>query len=177
LNLIGTNTLLKNKTQMECFICTESTPEPIHLGCACRSDSGFAHIDCMAKFIRSSGVFRRECQICKKKLTGRMLHYLNSYFTGDGELVCSIQELVQKLISHKIPIIRLPVNDQTCFRISTKYVTLSIAARKPKNVNEEHFFEVALIDTNDRVVNSSIKEFNMPKLIDHIQNILCKESF
>ena len=162
---------------MECFICTESNPEPIHLGCACRSDSGFAHVECMAKFIRSSGVFRRECQICKQKFTGRMLHYLNSYFTGEGELETNIQDLAQKLLTHKIPITRPPVNDQTCFRVSTKYLTLSIGARKPKNVNEEHFFEVALIDMNDRVVISSIKEFNMHEVIDHIQKILCKESF
>ena len=62
---------------------------------------------------------------CKQRLTGRMLHYLNSYFTGEGELV-------KELLINKIPIIKLPINDQICFRIYTKYLTLSILACKPK---------------------------------------------
>ena len=116
---------------MECFICTESNPKPIHLGCACRSDLGFAHVECMAKFIKISQHFSRKCPTCKQKLTSQMLHYLNAYFTGQGDLVCNIQELAEQLLVYKIPIIRLPINDQICFRVSllsSNYLALSILA-------------------------------------------------
>jgi hypothetical protein len=153
---------------MECFICTESNPEIIHLGCC----SSFAHVDCMAKFIRISGFFRRECPTCKQKLTGRMLHYLNGYFTGEGELVCNIQELVKELLIHKIPIIKLPINDQICFRIYTKHLVLSILACKPKNTDEDYFFETSFIDINEHILMSSIKQFSKNKIYDLIDYIL-----
>lgn len=158
---------------MECFICTESNPEPIHLGCACRS--GFAHIECMAKFIRTSQRFSRKCRTCNQRLTGRMLHFLNAYFSGEGELVCNIQELAEKLRAHNVPIIRPPINDQTCFRVSlsnSKHIALSIAACKPNNVYQDHFFTALFIDTNDRVVATSVKTFrnvDTLELINYIQ--------
>jgi hypothetical protein len=163
---------------MECFICTESNPKPIHLGCACRSDLGFAHVECMAKFIRISQHFSRKCPTCKQKLTSEMLHYLNGYFTGEGDLVYNIQKLAEQLVTYKIPIIRFPVNDQKCFRVllsNTNYLALSILACKPNNVNQEHFFQTLLIDKNDLLVMSSIKTFNKVdtnELIYYIQNIM-----
>lgn len=119
------------------------------------------------KVYKNIWFFRRECPTCKQRLTGRMLHYLNAYFTGEGELV-------KELLIHKIPIIKLPINDQICFRIYTKYLTLSILACKPNNVGEDHFFQTAFIDINDHIVMSSIKQFSKNKiydLIDYIQNI------
>jgi hypothetical protein len=65
-----------------------------------------------------------------------MLHYLNAYFTG---------ELVKELLIHKIPIIKLPINDQICFRIYTKYLVLSILACKSKNTGEDCFFKRHLL--------------------------------
>jgi hypothetical protein len=132
----------------------------------------------MAKFIRISQHFSRKCPICKQKLTSEMLHYLNAYFTGQGDLVCNIQELAQQLLVHKIPIIRFPINDQTSFRVSllnNNYLALSILACKSNNVNEEYFFQTLLIDKNDRIVMSSIKTFNKVdtnELIYYIQNIM-----
>ena len=160
---------------MECFICTESHPEPIPLGCACRS--GFAHIECMAKFIRASQRFSRKCSTCNERLSGRMLHGLNAYFTGEGERVCNIQELAEMLHAEKVPIITLPINDQTCFRVSLSngnYKALSIAACKPNDVNQEHFFQALLVDMNDRVLTSSSKMFrkeDAPELLNYIRNI------
>ena len=49
---------------MECFICTESNPEIIDLGCC----SSFAHVDCMAKFIRISGFLEENVQLVSKNL-------------------------------------------------------------------------------------------------------------
>ena len=103
-----------------------------------------------------------------------MLHYLNAYFTGEGELVCNIQELVKELLIHKIPIIKLPINDQICFRIYTKHLVLSILACKPKNTGEDYFFETSFIDINEHILISSIKQFSKNKIYDiihYIQNI------
>jgi hypothetical protein len=55
----------------------------------------------MAKFI---WFFRKECPICNG----------------------IIGELVKELLVHKIPIIKLPINDQIYFRIYNKYLTLTI---------------------------------------------------
>jgi hypothetical protein len=34
-------------SQCVCIICLDSDPPPIQSGCACRSDSGLAHVDCL----------------------------------------------------------------------------------------------------------------------------------
>jgi hypothetical protein len=38
--------LAHGRADEECIICLELDPTPIQSGCACRSDSGLAHIDC-----------------------------------------------------------------------------------------------------------------------------------
>lgn len=163
---------------MECFICTERNPEPIHLGCACRSDSGFAHVDCVAKFRRASPMMGRRCPTCAQNMTGRMLHHLNAYFTGEGELVCHIQALAEQLIAHNIPIVRRPILDQTCLRVplpNGPHPALSVAACKPCDGTQEHFFRAMLVDANDRVVISSGTTFvttDMPALLAYIQSNL-----
>jgi hypothetical protein len=58
-----------------CFICLESDPPPIQSGCACRSDGGLAHVECLiAKAVaqqphRGNEVWW-ECQTCKQDFTG-----------------------------------------------------------------------------------------------------------
>ncbi len=60
-----------------CIICLDSSPPPIQSGCACRSDSGLAHVDCLiAKAVsqqahRGSKVWW-ECQTCSQRFTGPM---------------------------------------------------------------------------------------------------------
>ena len=60
-----------------CIICLDTSPPPIQSGCACRGDSGLAHIACLVRAAasqqaqRGSGVWR-ECQTCKQGYTGTM---------------------------------------------------------------------------------------------------------
>ncbi len=60
-----------------CIICYASVPPPIQSGCACRSDSGLAHVDCLiAKAVsqqahRGSKVWWK-CQTCEQRFTGAM---------------------------------------------------------------------------------------------------------
>ncbi len=138
---------------MECFICLDGDkPEPtLHLGCACRSDSGFAHVACMARLARSRGSASwRECRTCKQKLTGRMLHMLCGHSTETGEAVCCIHELLGAA-NGDIPVARPPTNDQTCFRVNLPaggaVSALSIAARL-----DGSGYEAALLDADGRAV-------------------------
>ena len=60
-----------------CIICYASVPPPIQSGCACRSDSGLAHIDCLIAKAVSQQAHRgnkvwRECQTCEQNFTGPM---------------------------------------------------------------------------------------------------------
>ena len=60
-----------------CIICLDTSPPPIQSGCACRGDSGLAHIACLVRAAasqqaqRGNGVWR-ECQTCKQDYTGAM---------------------------------------------------------------------------------------------------------
>jgi hypothetical protein len=60
-----------------CIICLDTSPPPIQSGCACRGDSGLAHIACLARAAVSQQAHRgseawRECQTCKQHYTGAM---------------------------------------------------------------------------------------------------------
>jgi hypothetical protein len=60
-----------------CIICLDTSPPPIQFGCACRGDSGLAHIACLVQAAasqqaqRGSGVWQK-CQTCKHDYTGAM---------------------------------------------------------------------------------------------------------
>ena len=56
----------------ECFVCMESDPEPVALGCSCRSHTGYAHVACMVKFALETGNWR-SCMTCRRAFTGKML--------------------------------------------------------------------------------------------------------
>jgi hypothetical protein len=58
-------------------ICLDSHPPPIPSGCACRSDSGLAHVDCLIEKAVSQQAHRGtkvrwECQTCEQKFTAAM---------------------------------------------------------------------------------------------------------
>ena len=60
-----------------CIICLDTSPPPIQSGCACRGDSGLAHIACLVRAAVSQQAQRgidvwRECQTCKQHYTGAM---------------------------------------------------------------------------------------------------------
>ena len=62
---------------MECIICYDTSPPPIQSGCACRGDSGLAHIACLVRAAASQQAQRghclwRQCQTCKQDFTGAM---------------------------------------------------------------------------------------------------------
>ena len=60
-----------------CIICLDTSPPPIQSGCACRGDSGLAHIACLVlaaasqQAQRGNGVWQ-QCQTCKQYYTGAM---------------------------------------------------------------------------------------------------------
>jgi tetratricopeptide (TPR) repeat protein len=60
-----------------CIICLDTSPPPIQSGCACRGDSGLAHIACLVQAAasqqaqRGNGVWQ-QCQTCKQGYTGAM---------------------------------------------------------------------------------------------------------
>ena len=60
-----------------CIICYASVPPPIQSGCACRSDSGLAHVDCLIAKAVSQQAHRGnkvwcKCQTCGQHFTGAM---------------------------------------------------------------------------------------------------------
>ena len=60
-----------------CIICLDTSPPPIQSGCACRGDSGLAHVACLARAAASQQAQRgsvawRQCQTCKQDYTGAM---------------------------------------------------------------------------------------------------------
>jgi hypothetical protein len=60
-----------------CFICLDSDPPPIQSGCACRSDTGLAHIGCLVEKAAAQQAHLDikvwwECQTCGQDFTGSM---------------------------------------------------------------------------------------------------------
>jgi hypothetical protein len=60
-----------------CNICLDSTATPIQCGCACRGDSGLAHVECLIRKAHFQQVHRgsaawRTCQTCMRDFTGPM---------------------------------------------------------------------------------------------------------
>ena len=60
-----------------CIICLDTSPPPIQSGCACRGDSGLAHIACRVRAAASQQAQRgrdvwKKCQTCKQGYTGAM---------------------------------------------------------------------------------------------------------
>jgi tetratricopeptide (TPR) repeat protein len=60
-----------------CIVCLDSDPPPIQSGCACRSDTGLAHLDCLVEKAVSQQAHRGnkvwwECQTCGQEFTGAM---------------------------------------------------------------------------------------------------------
>ena len=60
-----------------CIICLDSDPLPVQLGCACRSDAGLAHVNCIIETAIAQQAHRgREvwwtCQTCRQNFTGGM---------------------------------------------------------------------------------------------------------
>ncbi len=156
----------------ECFICLDSDNEaPIHLGCACRSDSGVAHVACMARLARARGSWR-ECPTCRRPLTGRMLHMLCGYPTMSGEAVCNIHEALRFLVRSGIVVVRHPTNDQTSFRIALHakdFSEISVASK----LNASGL-QVALVDRAGKLATGSVRDFDytdLPLLLLHIRGI------
>lgn len=60
-----------------CIICLDSDPQPIQSGCACRSDTGLAHVGCLVEKALAQRAHRGarvwwECQTCEQMFTGPM---------------------------------------------------------------------------------------------------------
>ncbi len=58
-----------------CIICLDSDPPPIQSGCACRSDGGLAHVECLIAKAVAQQPHRGdemwwECQTCTQEFTG-----------------------------------------------------------------------------------------------------------
>ena len=61
-----------------CFVCLETSPHPIQMGCACRGDAGLAHLRCVVQEAESHAAHGRksrnegwrECRTCKQLLPG-----------------------------------------------------------------------------------------------------------
>ena len=62
----------------ECVICLGSDPPPIQSGCACRSDTGLAHVSCLIENALIQQAHRgydvwSKCQTCEHRFTRAML--------------------------------------------------------------------------------------------------------
>ncbi len=60
-----------------CFVCLETSPPPIQMGCACRGDAGLAHIGCLVQAAESRAAQGSNagwwgCRTCKQDFTGAM---------------------------------------------------------------------------------------------------------
>ena len=60
-----------------CIVCLDSEPPPIQSGCACRSDTGLAHVGCLVEKAVAQQPHRGnavwwECQTCGQHFTGAM---------------------------------------------------------------------------------------------------------
>ena len=72
-----TSSAKKAFLQMECIICLDSGSPLLQSGCACRGDSGLAHVACLvenaiAQRPRRGDDVWRVCQTCKQEFTGAM---------------------------------------------------------------------------------------------------------
>ena len=61
-----------------CIVCLDSDPPPIQSGCACRSDTGLAHVGCLIEKAVAQQPHRGnavwwECQTCGQQLTGAIV--------------------------------------------------------------------------------------------------------
>jgi hypothetical protein len=66
-----------DEPKQQCTICLDSDPPPIQSGCACRSDTGLAHVGCLIEKAVAQQPHRgkkawRECQTCGHDFTGAM---------------------------------------------------------------------------------------------------------
>ncbi len=95
----------------------------------------------------------------------------------DQWAVCAIHQLARDLIAHQVPIIRFPVNDQTCFRIRLPSCHADVAlsvVHTPKGQSRVRF-HVVRIDRADRVVPSSLESFDAAegeRLLRHVRAML-----
>jgi hypothetical protein len=146
----------------------------MRLGCACRSDNGLAHVECMARLARANGRGEwRTCRTCMTPLSGPMLHLLNGRAAGSCdsiESVCGIHEIARELA-----VASATLNGRTCFRVpmppSSAYRALSVAARTDE---AGLYYETVLIDERDGVVHSSSTRFGAaeaPLLIRHVRSL------
>ena len=60
-----------------CIVCLDSDPPPIQSGCACRSDTGLAHVGCLIEKAVAQHPHRGtkvwwKCQTCGQPFTGAM---------------------------------------------------------------------------------------------------------
>ncbi len=60
-----------------CIVCLDSDPPPVQSGCACRSDTGLAHVGCLIEKAVTQQPHRGdavwwECQTCGQRFTGAM---------------------------------------------------------------------------------------------------------
>ena len=60
-----------------CIVCLDSDPPPIQSGCACRSDTGLAHVGCLIDKAVVQQPHRGnaawwKCQTCGQQFTGAM---------------------------------------------------------------------------------------------------------
>jgi len=146
----------------------------VRLGCACRSDNGLAHVECMARFARAIGRGEwRTCRTCRAPLTGPMLHLLNARAAGSCEsieAVCGIHEIARELA-----VAPAALKGRTCFRVPmprySAYRAVSVAAR----IDEGGlYYETVLIDDSDKVLHSSSRRFaatEAPLLIRHVRSL------
>lgn len=60
--------------EMQCYICLQSDPAPTRTGCACRSDAGMAHAECLVKKATylegAQAVTWHRCETCRHEYTG-----------------------------------------------------------------------------------------------------------
>ena len=66
---------MNNKKQkMQCYICMQADPPTTRMGCACRSDSGFAHVACLvtkATYLEDARALAwHRCETCDHDYTG-----------------------------------------------------------------------------------------------------------
>ena len=67
-----------------CIICLDTSPPPIQSGCACRGDSGLAHIACLGVRAAASQQAQRGNGVWKQCQTSR-LYYTGAMQTGLAE--------------------------------------------------------------------------------------------
>jgi tetratricopeptide (TPR) repeat protein len=84
-----------------CIVCLDSDPPPIQSGCACRSDTGLAHVGCLIEKAVAQQPHRGtkvwwECQTCGQYFTGAMRTGLAEAFWSR---VCDEEEESEERLS------------------------------------------------------------------------------